>query len=184
MFLAEYYHAGWRNTELFGDFVMILAHWIIHTHNILQRSRNTGYAFEGITSAYEIAKARNQKEAMQDLETTTDQGLYKLGTWQVGGPLSIQNIFLEKHPTNEAIAIDGIMNAKDEAPLRIDTTQRQMHAVMMALTVSASTNNYIPIIYCGSSTVAFTSWNRQECSSSLLSTAMSDIVPLSSTVSG
>ena len=43
------------------------------------------------------------------------------------------NKFLKKHPTDENIAIGGIMNAKNKAPLRIDTTQHQMHAVMMAL---------------------------------------------------
>lgn len=50
-----------------------------------------------------------------------------------GGPLAHTNKYLKKHPTDEKIAIGGIMNAKNLAPLRIDTTQHQMHAVMMAL---------------------------------------------------
>jgi hypothetical protein len=54
-------------------------------------------------------------------------------SWQVGGPLAHTNKYLVKHPTDEKIAIGGIMNAKNLAPLRIDTTQHQMHAVMMAL---------------------------------------------------
>ena len=54
-------------------------------------------------------------------------------SWQVGGPLAHTNKYLKKHPTDEKIAIGGIMNAKNLAPLRIDTTQHQMHAVMMAL---------------------------------------------------
>ena len=54
-------------------------------------------------------------------------------SWQVGGPLAQTNKFLKKHPTKEKIAIGGIMNAKNKAPLRIDTTQHQMHALMMAL---------------------------------------------------
>jgi len=47
--------------------------------------------------------------------------------------LAQNNEFLINNPTNEKIAIGGIMNAKNRAPLRIDTTQHQMHAVMMAL---------------------------------------------------
>jgi hypothetical protein len=39
------------------------------------------------------------------------------------------------HPTKEKIATGGIMNAVNQAPLRIDTTQHQMHAVMMAMTI-------------------------------------------------
>jgi hypothetical protein len=64
---------------------------------------------------------------------TIDIGLHKLTTWQVGGPLADENDFLVEHPTDEAIAIGGVMNALHESTLRIDTTQHQMHAVMMAM---------------------------------------------------
>lgn len=133
MFLTEYHHAGWSNAEMFGDFVIMLGHWIIHTHEILYRKRNTGYAYEGIISAYEIAKSRGLEAATSNFEATIDKGLHSLCTWQVGSPLAHENRFLVEHPTTEAIAIGGVMNAKNEAPLRIDTTQHQMHALMMAL---------------------------------------------------
>lgn len=58
---------------------------------------------------------------------------YHIGSWQVGGPLADTNKFLVENPTDENIAIGGVMNARNLAPLRIDTTQHQMHAVMMAL---------------------------------------------------
>ena len=48
-------------------------------------------------------------------------------------PLADENAFLVQFPTDEAIAIGAVMNAKNEASLRIDTTQHQMHAVMMAM---------------------------------------------------
>jgi hypothetical protein len=134
MFYTEYYQAGWSNAELYGDFVLVLGHWILYTHKVLRRPKNTGYAFEGIISAYEIAKSRNHEAAMKQFERDIDNGLYKLTTWQVGGPLSKENKFLVDNPTSELIAIGGIMNARDQAPLRIDTTQHQMHALMMAMT--------------------------------------------------
>ena len=132
MIFAEYYFAEWKNYDLFGDLCIILAHWIVHTHTILERQLNTGYAFEGILSAQAIARDRNFREALGDLEYVIDEGLYKLTGWQVGGPLAHTNKFLKKHPTTKKIAVGGIMNAKNKAPLRIDTTQHQMHALMMA----------------------------------------------------
>lgn len=133
MVFTEYYFAEWEDYEFFGDLVLVLAHWIVHTHAILHRNRNTGYAFEGIISAYRIAQSRNHFEALMDLMYTIDTGLSELTSWQVGGPLADTNKFLVENPTDENIAIGGVMNARNLAPLRIDTTQHQMHAVMMAL---------------------------------------------------
>jgi UDP-N-acetylmuramoyl-tripeptide--D-alanyl-D-alanine ligase len=134
MFLTEYYQSGWKNAATFGDFVLLLSHWVIHTHEILLRTKNTGYAFEGIISAYEIAKHRQDEATLRRLEAVIDQGLHKLCTWQVGGPLAHENPYLVKNPTSEKIAVGGIMGASNEADLRIDTTQHQMHALIMALT--------------------------------------------------
>jgi UDP-N-acetylmuramoyl-tripeptide--D-alanyl-D-alanine ligase len=133
MFAAEYYHAKWKDYDVYGDFVIIMAHWVIHGHRILRRNRNTGYAFEGIISGYEIARLRGHYRAYGYFMRTIDIGLHKLTTWQVGGPLADENDFLVEHPTDEAIAIGGVMNAQHESTLRIDTTQHQMHAVMMAM---------------------------------------------------
>jgi len=81
MFFTEYYYAQWENYEFFGDYVVMMAHWIIHTHGILNRNRNTGYAFEGIISAYQIANTRGYKDALLDMKYTIDEGLYKLGRY-------------------------------------------------------------------------------------------------------
>ena len=134
MFMAEYFDAGWKDSNAAGDYVVALAHWILHVHNVLNRTRNTGYAFEGILSAYNVLQARSDNpKALEDITFAIDAGLYKLTTWQVGGPLAHENAFLRKHPTDETIAIGGVMNHHKQAPLRIDTTQHQMHAVIMAL---------------------------------------------------
>ena len=79
MAYTEYYFDALENFEDFGDLVLALAHWIIHTHGILDRNRNTGYAFEGILSAYRIAQARNNTDALSELSYVVHEGLYKLG---------------------------------------------------------------------------------------------------------
>jgi len=129
----EYQDAGWKNAETFGDYVLSLAWWMLHTHHTLRRTRNTAYAYEGIIQAYRLAKTRNYQAALHDLACTIDRGLYKLTSWQVGDPLQSRNNFLSANPTNDPLAIGGIMNHKREAPLRIDVTQHQMHAVILAL---------------------------------------------------
>ena len=80
-----------------------------------------------------MAKARNLKATLNDLAYTIDTGLYKLTGWQVGGPLQHGNSFLLKYPTNDPLAVGGIMNHRERPPLRIDVTQHQMHAVILAL---------------------------------------------------
>ena len=59
MAFTEYYFAQWNDYEYFGDLVLSLAHWIVHVHGILEREKNTGYAFEGIISAFHIAEKRH-----------------------------------------------------------------------------------------------------------------------------
>jgi hypothetical protein len=129
----EYYEASWKDAEMFGDIALMLSHWMIHVHNTLRRTRNTAYAYEGIVSAYDIAQKRGDKNAIEDLGYVIDRGLYKLTSWQVGGPLADKNKYLVSNPTDDAEAIGGIMNMKNDAPLRIDVTQHQMHAVILAL---------------------------------------------------
>lgn len=79
MVFTEYYFAEWEDYEFFGDLVLVLAHWVVHTHGILDRNRNTGYAFEGIISAFRIAQDRDHEDALVDLEYAIDEGLYSLG---------------------------------------------------------------------------------------------------------
>ena len=133
MVAQEYFTARWKRFEVMGDYCLAMAHWIIVTHRILLRKANTGYAYEGILSAYQVAQALGRTEIVESLAMVIEKGLYKLSTWQVGGPLSRHNRFLQNHGSSELIALGGIMNYADRAPLRIDTTQHQMHAVMMAL---------------------------------------------------
>lgn len=129
----EYQDAGWPNAGVMADSLVSLAWWMIHRHRVLQRERNTAYVFEGIIHAYRLAKQRHLDQAIDDLAYTIDQGLYRLTSWQVGGPLSAMNPFLMKHDATERLAQGGVMNHRREAPLRIDVAQHQMHSVILAL---------------------------------------------------
>jgi len=122
--------SDWQNTEGYSDIVISLSDWMIDVHKTLERTRNTAYAYEGIIHAYELARVNGDKNHTEKFASVIDEGLYKLTSWQVGGP--IQNEYLQNHSTSDILAIGGVMNHKEEPPLRIDVTQHQMHAVILA----------------------------------------------------
>jgi UDP-N-acetylmuramoyl-tripeptide--D-alanyl-D-alanine ligase len=107
-----------------------LAKWMIDVHQTLQRRRNTGYAYEGIISAYRLAVATGDEAAQQKFRGVCELGLGKLLTWQVGSP--VQNAFLRRHAPGVPYAVGGVLNAADDPWLRIDVTQHQMHAIILA----------------------------------------------------
>ena len=122
--------SGWPGTEKYADYVIDLADWMIDVHRTLQRTRNTAYAYEGIIHAYGLALQRGDARRARKYACVIDVGLEKLTSWQVGGP--IPNRFLRGRPTDDPLAVGGIQNHSREPGLRIDVTQHQMHAVILA----------------------------------------------------
>jgi UDP-N-acetylmuramoyl-tripeptide--D-alanyl-D-alanine ligase len=129
----EYQDAGWKDSEFYRQYVLSLAWWMINIHKTLYRKANTAYVYEGIIPALLIARDMKRKDVVSDLEYTIDRALYKLTSWQVGGPLQAENFFMLNTPIKNKNAIGGIMNYKNRPVLRIDVTQHQMHVVIWAL---------------------------------------------------
>lgn len=126
----EIYTTKWKGVKKYGKRVLDLARWMIFTHKTLKKGKNTGYAYEGLIHAWVIAKDTKDKELMNEIQRTIDKGLFKLTTWQVGSP--VENKFLQKHKTDNPLAVGGVMNGSEDPVLRIDVTQHQMHAVILA----------------------------------------------------
>ncbi len=121
--------SDWEDTELFGDTVIELADWMIDVHKTLTRNRNTAYAYEGIISAYVIAKKRGDQHHIDKYACVINRGLRKLTTWQIGHPLANKHV---SRAPEDLRSKGGIQNSAKEPPLRIDVTQHQMHTVTMA----------------------------------------------------
>jgi UDP-N-acetylmuramoyl-tripeptide--D-alanyl-D-alanine ligase len=102
---------------------------MIDEHRTLKRRRNTSYAYEGIVPAYAWAKQHSDPRAAK-FRCVIDQGLRKLTSWQLGH--SLANDYVRQATAEDTRGWGGIQNAKDEAPLRIDVTQHQMHAIILA----------------------------------------------------
>lgn len=128
MSFFEIYSAGWGDE--YADRIIDLAYWMIDTHKTLWRRKNTAYAHEGMITAWQTANMTGNKMAMRRIGFVIDRGLYKLTSWQVGGP--VQNKFLQSNITEDPMGVGGIMNCKKCPNLRIDVTQHQMHAVILA----------------------------------------------------
>jgi hypothetical protein len=130
--MAWYELAGSEAAEQqpWGEWLIELAVWMIDDHRTLQRTRNTSYAYEGIISAWAHADAIGDPRA-EKLRCVIDQGMAKLTSWQLGHPLA--NALARTAPADDRRAIGGVMNEANLAPLRIDVTQHQMHAVILAL---------------------------------------------------
>lgn len=130
MSFYEIYTAEWKGYKPYAKRTIEMAYWMIDTHKILTRTRNTAYAYEGIVSAWELARLTKETKAQKYFTSVIDEGLQKLTSWQVGH--SWQNDYL-KHSAdkNDTNALGGIMNSANEPRLRIDVTQHQMHAVLL-----------------------------------------------------
>jgi hypothetical protein len=122
--------SGWPDTDKYGDYVLDLADWMIDVHKTLRRTRNTAYAYEGIIHAYELAVQRQENKRARKFACVIDTGLEKLISWQVGSPIA--NRFIRRYQTDDPIAIGGVQNHRIQTPLRIDVTQHQMHAIILA----------------------------------------------------
>jgi hypothetical protein len=131
--MAYFELATWTATSherRHADRLLALADWMTDVHRTLQRRRNTAYAYEGIVPAYAIAKQRGEQARMRKYGCTIERGMHKLTSWQVGS--RIANRYIRAQPTDDARAIGGVQNHRREAGLRIDVTQHQMHAVILA----------------------------------------------------
>lgn len=119
--------AGWANSETLNRRVIDMAHWMIDVHRVLDRGRNTAYAFEGIAHAWELARISGDQPAMAKFDSVIQRGLARLLSWQVGN--ASQNAYLTFHgASRDPRARGGVMNGAADPVLRIDVTQHQAHA--------------------------------------------------------
>lgn len=134
MALTQLYHAGWPETRSYAARVAELAEWMIDVHRTLARNRNTGYAYEGLVSAYRLARERPSSDAaarahVKKLTMVITRGLCKLTSWQVGHPSFVHR---SRVNTSDRRAVGGAQNHRVEPALRVDVTQHQMHAAILA----------------------------------------------------
>lgn len=129
MAFYELYTTGWPGTAAYAPRTIAMARWIIGVHGVLDKPRHTGYAFEGLAVAWELARLTNDRRSQQHIGAAIDAGLSKLLTWQIGSPLAgaaVPQTFGSSPKTK-----GGIVSEPDDRKLRVDTVQHQMHATLL-----------------------------------------------------
>ena len=124
--------AKWDFAGPCGDAALIMSWWTIHKRGLLDKRWNAGFAYEGLIPSWRIAVARGDRAAAESLRRFSLAGVRYLLTFQVGGPLAKENALLRLHPTRDPLAVGGCMNSLDSPKLRIDVTQHQLHAMILA----------------------------------------------------
>jgi UDP-N-acetylmuramoyl-tripeptide--D-alanyl-D-alanine ligase len=130
MAYVELVESGWPGSDAYSSRAIRMAHWMIDVHGTLQRRRNTSYAQEGIIAAYQLACLAGDRASGEKFRSAVAQGLGRLTTWQIGGPVPCT--YLRDNRTDDPRSVGGVLDAPADPMLRIDTTQHQMHAVILA----------------------------------------------------
>jgi len=121
--------SGWEDTDRYAFWIIDLADWMIDVHHTLKRRLNTAYAYEGIVPSYELARRSGDDTHRQKFRMVIAKGMAKLTSWQLGHPISNGCI---PDDIDDPFARGGVQNHHAEPLLRIDVTQHQMHAVLLA----------------------------------------------------
>jgi hypothetical protein len=116
----------------YGNNLIFLAHWMIETHRVLGRPKNTAYAYEGLLHALHWSELTGRKDTAELIRKTVDEGMARLVSWQVGHPRACPYIARQQFPIR---AMGGVQNGENESFLRIDVTQHQMHALILTLKI-------------------------------------------------
>ncbi len=130
MAFYEIARSDWPGHEPYARRVFDLADWMIDVHRTLDRTRNTGYAQEGILHALDLARRQGDEQRVGFYACVADTALAKLTSWQVGHPRGNQHV--AEFGGSDPLALGGIQNHAVESTLRIDVAQHQMHAVLLA----------------------------------------------------
>ena len=130
MAFYEIYTSGWPGAEAYAERAIEMAYSTIDQQRVLAEERNAASAYEGLAVAWELARLTGRQEAMDKIGRAIDAGLARFISWQVGGPTP--NDYLRAHPTTDRLAVGGVMDGATNPVLRIDLTQHQMHATILA----------------------------------------------------
>ena len=118
------------NERRWSQRVLAMADWILDVHQVLSRKRNTGYAFEGLISAFHLAELQGKAGTQERLRRAIEEGLSRLCTWQLGSSLQCQA--LQMLTPHNPQAVGGVLGGRNDNVIRIDTVQHQMHALLLA----------------------------------------------------
>jgi len=128
-----YYELLGHDRQRFGKYAPRLlqySDWMVAKQERAEAKGNAGYAFEGLIPAYLVSlQDQHDTERSNRLACVLRTGMHKLTGMQVGHPKALG--LASEAPGSDARAQGGAQNALGSSALRIDTTQHQVHAILM-----------------------------------------------------
>jgi UDP-N-acetylmuramoyl-tripeptide--D-alanyl-D-alanine ligase len=115
----------------YANRTMQFGNWL-NQKNPGESRANLGYAFEGLIPAYITAVRQGNTKLEQELACTIKKGVENLHSLQVGHPKASSLAKSDRKKYEDKLAQGGAQGSRDSAALRIDTTQHQLHALLMA----------------------------------------------------
>lgn len=125
--LAE---SGREDAGLWSQRALELADWMIDGYRVLEHGGNNAPSYQGIVYAYELARRAGDGARAEKYRRAALAGLQRLSRWQVGSRL--QNHFIRSKAPHSPLALGGVQMAPRQPMLRVDVTQRQLHALLVA----------------------------------------------------
>jgi len=128
----SYYELLGHDRQRFGKYAPRLlqyADWMVAKQEHAAAKGNSGYAFEGLIPAYLVSLDQDDKKRSNRLACVLRTAMHKLNGMQVGHPKA--RSLASQAPQDDERAQGGAQNALDSSALRIDTTQHQVHAILM-----------------------------------------------------
>lgn len=124
----ELLEADSKRFSAFAPRILRYADWMAGTQERSKGKGNTGSVFEGLIPSYLVAVAQNDNVRAHRIACTLRK-INILNGMQVGHPKARG---LASHaPDDDKRAKGGAQNRVNSPKLRIDTTQHQMHAILM-----------------------------------------------------
>jgi len=137
--MAWYELLGMENADFskYSDRTLRYGDWLSSKTAPASSGSNTGYAFEGLIPAFVTAVQLGNEKLQQDFGCTIREGMISLHSLQVGHTKAVGLAEPLPRPADaklrdEPRAQGGAQGSRGSAALRIDTTQHQLHALLMA----------------------------------------------------
>jgi len=130
--MAWFEMMGTKDPEFaqYGQRTMRYSDWM--ADRVSGRDANTGYAFEGLIPAFVTAVQEGNQKLVKKLACTIRTGIENLHSMQVGHTKASRLVERDTEKGKDKRALGGAQGSHSSPALRIDTTQHQLHALLMA----------------------------------------------------
>lgn len=129
MAMYEIAKAGWLESARYEEIIAYLGDWMCRVRRLARRRNNPAASLEGLVHAYDLAAAGNSRDRQQQYRDTINPCLERMFSLQIGHPRAGE--FVQRAPATDPV-MGGCQHWPDKPNLRIDFTQHQLHAGILA----------------------------------------------------